>query len=122
MANDVAALFLRSVLSDELGMPFMSLLCLVLGEGTDGCGRIARSGTTPAETLQRGARDMGTDGVVEAAVVALATWGMVTVSLLVGILPLVLWHAIDLRIEFGEQSSRLLLPRNLGPVVVLRLL
>lgn len=78
--NVVAALFLRSVLSDELGLPFMSLLCLLLGEDTDGCG-------TPKGSVGRSAQQMaGTDGIVEAAVVALATWGLVTVSVLVGTL------------------------------------
>jgi hypothetical protein len=87
--TDLAALVLRSVLSDELGIPFMSLLCVILGEDIDGCGSAGappRAAETTLRQMERNIRVGSNDGIIEAAVVALATWGMVTVSLLVAIL------------------------------------
>ena len=73
--TDLAALVLRSVLSDELGIPFMSLLCMILGEDTDGCGSAGappRAAETTLRQMERNIRVGSNDGIIEAAVVALA--------------------------------------------------
>lgn len=79
-AADIAAQLLRLFLSDELGGPFLPLLCTLLGEQADGCGSAVEM------QLKRSARAGDVDGVVEAAVVALASWGMVAASLVMALL------------------------------------
>lgn len=82
-AADIAAQLLRLFLSDELGGPFVPLLCTLLGEQADGCGSVV---SLRAGQLKQSGRAGDLDGVVEAAVVALASWGMVAASVLVALL------------------------------------
>jgi hypothetical protein len=76
---DVAAQLLASFLSEELGAtaPLLSLLCTFLGEGV--CGSMGKQ-------VSQGMRAGSADGVIEAAVLALASWGMIASSVLIALI------------------------------------
>jgi hypothetical protein len=75
---DVAVQLLRSFLSEELGAtaPLISLLCTFLGQ--EACGSMGTQ-------VKQGMRGGSADGVVEAAVLALASWGMIAISVLIAL-------------------------------------
>lgn len=89
MAGDTAnsaVQLLLSILSDELGVPLPSVICALIGDRTEGCGSVATSAALLGGQLERGLWAENANGVVEAAVLALASWGVTAVSLIIAVL------------------------------------